>query len=63
MGRFSVGGDGLAEFIGVPIGGLDPGGALRPEENIGSDDPVSKDAAVAAAATLEMLINFNINFI
>jgi hypothetical protein len=28
-----------------------PGGA-KPEENIGSDDPVRRDAAVAAAATL-----------
>jgi hypothetical protein len=29
-----------------------PGGA-RPEENIGSEDPVRRDAAVAAAATLK----------
>jgi L-asparaginase/Glu-tRNA(Gln) amidotransferase subunit D len=27
-------------------------GALSPDANIGSDDPVNRDAAVAAAATL-----------
>ena len=33
------------------VGGAVPGGA-RPEERMGSEDPVSKEAAVAAAATL-----------
>jgi hypothetical protein len=33
-----------------------PGGA-RPDVKIGSDDPVRRDAAVAAAATLNMLMS------
>ena len=33
------------------VAGAVPGGA-RPEERMGSEDPVSKEAAVAAAATL-----------
>ena len=35
----------------VLVAGAVPGGA-RPEERMGSEDPVSKEAAVAAAATL-----------
>lgn len=35
----------------VLVTGAVPGGA-RPEERMGSEDPVSKEAAVAAAATL-----------
>lgn len=37
--------DGALGAVGV--------GGVRPEESIGSEDPVSKDAAVAAAATLK----------
>jgi len=29
----------------------------RPEESMGSDEPVSKEAAVAAAATLNKMTN------
>jgi hypothetical protein len=36
----------------VLVAGVVPGGA-RPEERMGSEDPVSKEAAVAAAATLK----------
>jgi hypothetical protein len=36
----------------VLVAGAVPGGA-RPEERMGSEDPVSKEAAVAAAATLK----------
>lgn len=41
------------------MGSVDDGGGglgvARPEDKIGSDDPVSKDAAVAAAATLTIV--------
>ena len=39
------------EVLLVLVAGAVPGGA-RPEERMGSEDPVSKEAAVAAAATL-----------
>ena len=36
------------------VGGIVEGlGGARPEDRIGSDDPVKREAAVAAAATLE----------
>ena len=38
-------------LVVVLAAGAVPGGA-RPEERMGSEDPVSKEAAVAAAATL-----------
>jgi hypothetical protein len=33
-------------------------GGVRPEDRMGSDEPVSKDAAVAAAATLKRMRYF-----
>ena len=41
----------LVLLVLVLVAGAVPGGA-RPEERMGSEDPVSKEAAVAAAATL-----------
>ncbi len=37
-------------------------GGVRPEESIGSEDPVSKEAAVAAAATLETNVSLIYSF-
>lgn len=42
----------LSSLVGWGVGVEGLGGA-RPEDKIGSDDPVKREAAVAAAATLE----------
>jgi hypothetical protein len=48
--RGVVGIGGTLSLVGGMVEGL---GGARPEDRIGSDDPVKREAAVAAAATLE----------
>lgn len=45
---------GIGGTLLLLVGGTGEGlGGVRPEDKIGSDDPVKREAAVAAAATLE----------
>jgi len=48
-----LGNDALdGDEVGRGDSGEDDVGGARPDDRMGSDEPVSKDAAVAAAATL-----------
>lgn len=50
MSARGVAGMGATLLLVVGLVGL---GGARPEDKIGSDEPVNREAAVAAAATLE----------
>jgi hypothetical protein len=43
---------GAGTTLSMGGGGVEGLGGARPEDKIGSDDPVKREAAVAAAATL-----------
>ena len=44
---------GIGGILSLVVGMVEGLGGARPEDKIGSDDPVKREAAVAAAATLK----------